>query len=129
MVTSDRYQPLIVPWTCDPIKDSFVNSASRRTFVMTLVGGGAAIAAPGARAQAGAPVLSETGPQAIALGYEADASRVDATKYPQHVAAQVCSGGNFFQGKAGAVQAPCQLFAGKQVSAKIWCSGWVKKIG
>jgi len=106
-----------------------MSNPNRRTFVMTLVGGSTALAVASARAQTSAPVLSEADPQAVALGYKADATKVDAAKYPQHVAAQVCGGCNFFQGKAGVAQAPCQLFAGKQVSAKGWCSGWAKKVG
>jgi hypothetical protein len=104
-----------------------MSNPSRRTFVMTLIASGGTLAAAGARAQANAPVLSETDPQAVALGYKADASKVDAAKYPTHVAGAVCGGCNFFQGKAGAAQGPCQLFAGKQVSAKGWCSGYAKK--
>jgi High potential iron-sulfur protein len=66
-------------------------------------------------------------PQAVALGYKADNTKVDKAKYPQHAATQVCNGCNFYQGKAADAMAPCQLFAGKQVAAKGWCSGWVKK--
>ena len=114
----------------DPIKDSFMINASRRVFVMTVVGGGALAAASSASAQtapAAAPVLSETDPQAMALGYKADSSKVDKTKYPQHTPAQVCGGCNFFQGKTTDATAPCQLFSGKKVSAKGWCTAWAKK--
>ncbi len=103
-------------------------NSNRRTFVMTLVAGGGAIAAGRAAAQAAAaPVLSEADPQAVALGYKADSTKVDKTKYPQHQATQVCSGCNFYQGKATDPMAPCQLFAGKQVAAKGWCSAYSKK--
>ena len=99
---------------------------NRRIFLLTFVASGSALAGAGAAAQS-APVHRESDPQAAALGYRADATRVDAAKYPQHTAAQICSGCNFFQGQTAAAQAPCQLFAGKQVMAKGWCSGWVKK--
>jgi hypothetical protein len=72
-------------------------------------------------------VLSESDPQAVALGYKADASKVDKAKFPQYVPAQACSGCNFYQGKPADAMAPCQLFANKQVAGKGWCSAWVKK--
>ena len=112
----------------DPIKDMFMSNPSRRAFVMAVVGSGSALAAARVSAQAGAaPVLSETDPQAVGLGYKADNTKVDAAKYPQHQAGQMCSGCNFFQGKATDAMAPCQLFAGKQVAGKGWCSAFVKK--
>jgi High potential iron-sulfur protein len=111
----------------DPIKDSFMDKTSRRAFVMTMVAGGGALVASRVSAQAGGPVLSEADPQAVALGYKADNTKVDKTKYPQHADGQMCSGCNFFQGKPTDAMAPCQLFSGKQVSSKGWCSAYAKK--
>ena len=85
------------------------------------------MAASRAFSQAAAPVATETDPQASALGYKADASRVDAARYPQHQATQVCSGCNFYQGKPTDEMAPCQLLAGKQVAGKGWCIAWARK--
>ena len=107
-----------------------MSNPSRRAFVMTVVAGGSALAASRVSAQAAAPaapVLSEADPQAVALGYKADNTKVDKAKYPQHVAGQMCSGCNFYQGKPADAMAPCQLFAGKQVAAKGWCSAFAKK--
>ena len=103
-----------------------MSNPSRRAFVMTVVAGGGALAAARVSAQA-APVLTEADPQAVALGYKADATKVDKAKYAQYAAGQQCNGCNFFQGKATDAMAPCQLFAGKQVGAKGWCSAFVKK--
>lgn len=103
-----------------------MSKPSRRAFVMTVVAGGSALAALGASAQA-APVLSESDPQAVGLGYKADNTKVDAAKYPQHAAGQMCSGCNFFQGKPTDAMAPCQLFGGKQVAGKGWCTAYAKK--
>lgn len=103
-----------------------MSNPSRRVFVMSVVAGTGALAAARASA-APAAALSETDPQAVALGYKADATKVDKAKYPQHVATQVCGGCNFFQGKPTDGMAPCQLFAGKQVASKGWCSAWAKK--
>ena len=99
---------------------------SRRFFMLAVAAGGTALAASRVSAQ-GAAKLEESDPQATALGYKADASKVDAAKYPQHQATQMCSGCNFFQGKPTDAMAPCTLFAGKQVSGKGWCSAWAKK--
>ena len=104
-----------------------MNHPSRRDFVVSLGAVGSALLAVQGHAQAVA--LSESDPQAVALGYRADATKVDAAKYPQHVAGQMCSGCNFFQGKPSDATAPCQLFAGKLVASKGWCSGWAKKLG
>ncbi len=104
-----------------------MRNPNRRAFVLTVVAGGSALAASRVSAQAAAPVLSESDPQAVALGYRADSTKVDKAKYPQHAATQVCAGCNFFQGKPTDAMAPCQLFGGKQVSAKGWCTAWAKK--
>jgi len=104
-----------------------MRNPSRRVFVLTVMAGGSALTANRVSAQAAAPTLSETDPQATALGYKADGSKVDKAKYPQHVATQVCSGCNFYQGKATDPTAPCQLFAGKKVAGKGWCTAWAKK--
>lgn len=98
-------------------------NSSRRVFLMTVSAGTAAFSV-GARAQA---LLSETDPQAVALGYVADASKVDTKKYPKYAAGQVCANCMLYQGKPGDASGGCPLFAGKQVAAKGWCSAWVKK--
>ena len=103
-----------------------MSHSNRRSFVMTLVAGSGMLAASRAPAQA-APALSEADPQAAALGYKADTTKVDKAKYPQHTAAQMCNGCSLYQGKAADAMAPCTLFPGKQVAGKGWCSAWVKK--
>jgi len=104
-----------------------MNNPSRRAFVMSVVAGTSALAAARVDAQAAAPKLEESDPQAAALGYKADATKVDKAKYPQHAATQVCGGCNFYQGKPTDAMAPCQLFAGKQVAGKGWCTAFAKK--
>jgi hypothetical protein len=39
----------------------------------------------------------------------------------------MCNGCNLYQDKPTGAAAPCQLFAGKQVAGKGWCSAWAKK--
>ena len=101
-----------------------VSSHPRRTFVISLVATGAAMATSRAIAQA---ALSEKDPQAVALGYVSDATKVDAKKYPKYAAGQACSNCALYQGKPADTAGNCPLFAGKQVAAKGWCSAWAKK--
>jgi hypothetical protein len=74
-----------------------------------------------------APMLSESDPAASALGYKADASTIDKTKFPQYATGQTCSGCVLYQGAAGASSGPCPVFAGKAVAAKGWCVSYSKK--
>ena len=100
---------------------------SRRQFIrLVAVSGVAALSVRQATA-ADAPVLDEKDPQAVALGYVADAARVPKGKYPNYAVGQVCANCQFYQGNAKAAMAPCPLYGGKQVSAKGWCSAYAKK--
>ena len=98
-------------------------STSRRIFLLTAAGVGATFGTA-ARAQT---QLDEKDPQAVALGYVADAGRVDTKKYPKYAPGQACANCALYQGKASDVAGNCPLFAGKQVAAKGWCSAWAKK--
>ena len=102
-----------------------IRPTSRRVFLMTVAATGAAWTA-GAQAQA-APMVNEKDPQAVALGYVADATRADTKKYPKYAAGQVCANCVLYQGKPTDAAGGCALFAGKQVAAKGWCSAWAKK--
>jgi hypothetical protein len=95
----------------------------RRVFLMTLAASGMALATR-ARAQA---LVDEKDAQAAALGYVADAKRVDAKKYPKFAAGQNCANCALYQGKAADTAGGCPLFAGKQVAGAGWCSTWAKK--
>ena len=98
---------------------------SRRHFMILSAVGACTLALNGSvQAQA---MVAETEPQASALGYKSDASKVDKIKYPKYVAGQVCTNCALFQGKADAAAAGCPLFAGKQVAGKGWCSAYDKK--
>ncbi|MFM7256841.1 MAG: high-potential iron-sulfur protein [Betaproteobacteria bacterium] len=98
-------------------------TVSRRVFMLTIAGAGAAhITAAHAQAK-----LDEKDPQAQALGYLADATKVDTKKYPKYAAGQVCTNCAIFQGKATDAWGGCPLFAGKQVAGKGWCTAWAKK--
>ena len=95
----------------------------RRVFLMTVAASSAALGTL-AHAQA---MVDEKDAQAAALGYVADAKRVDTRKYPKFVAGQNCTNCALYQGKPSDKAAGCPLFAGKQVAGPGWCSAWAKK--
>jgi len=72
-------------------------------------------------------MVAESDPQASALGYKADATKVDKAKQPKYAAGQVCGNCALYQGAAGSAAGGCPIFAGKQVAGKGWCSAWAKK--
>jgi hypothetical protein len=74
-----------------------------------------------------AAMVDEKDPQAVALGYKPDATKVDKAKQPKYAAGQQCGSCALFQGKPGDAAGGCPLFAGKQVSSKGWCSAYAKK--
>jgi len=99
----------------------------RRTFLIGAAGAASALAASRfAFAQGGTP-LSESDPQAQALGYKADATKADKAKFPKYAAGQTCSTCQLYQGKPTDAAGPCPLYQNKLVTSKGWCSAWVKK--
>ena len=67
-------------------------------------------------------------PQAKSLGYVEDASKVDAKANPNFKPGQHCA--NCLQVPAGKEKGdwiPCNIFAGRNVSAKGWCKVYVKR--
>lgn len=95
----------------------------RRVFLMTLAASGAALATH-VQAQS---LVDEKDSQAVALGYVADARRVDVKKFPKFAAGQNCANCALFQGKATDKAGGCPLFGAKQVAGPGWCSAWAKK--
>ena len=86
-----------------------------------------AVAAAPAPALGGSlPLVDEKEPQAVALSYVNDTTKIDKTKFPKFEAGQQCGNCSLYQGAAEA-QGPCPLFPGKHVASKAWCSAWVKK--
>ena len=100
--------------------------SNRRTFVIQSVVS-AGVLATAQLAQAQAPLVQESDPQAVALGYRNDATKVDKVKYPKYAAGQDCANCALYQGKPTDAAGGCPLFSGKQVAAKAWCSAWAKK--
>jgi hypothetical protein len=98
---------------------------NRREFIVQFSLGSSMLAAGSTFAQGA--MVAETDPQAAALGYKADASKADKTKFPKYAAGQQCGNCALYQGKAADASGPCSIFAGKQVTAKGWCSAYTKK--
>ena len=80
-------------------------------------------------AHAAAELVDPASPQAKALGYTHDATKVDAKANPVYKTGQDCANCIQFTGKAGAADGPCNLFPGKTVKAAGWCKVWVLKPG
>jgi hypothetical protein len=99
---------------------------SRRSFLITSIGVASSLALS-REAFADAPKLTESDPTAQALGYKADATQVDKTKFTKYTAGESCSNCQFFQGKPGDAFGPCPMFGGKLVSSHGWCSAYSKK--
>jgi hypothetical protein len=103
---------------------------TRRAMVKGSLLAGALVPAMGligtAEADALTP-LDPNDPQAKALGFEADASKVSAAANPTFKAGQKCSTCAQFQGKAGAATGGCNIFVGHTVPAGGWCKVWAAK--
>lgn len=101
--------------------------SERRTFLLTVVSAATALGAMSSAHGAASEKVSETDPQAQALGYKTDSTKVDKSKYPKFAAGQNCGSCQLYQGKAGEATGPCPLFPNKLVAAAGWCSAWAKK--
>ncbi|BFG80033.1 high-potential iron-sulfur protein [Paraburkholderia terrae] len=101
-------------------------SLSRRRF-MILAASVASTTVFSTESRADAPVLAENDPTAQALGYKADASKVDKARFPRFQNRQTCANCQLYQGKPGSTMGPCPTYGGKLVNAKGWCNAYVKK--
>jgi hypothetical protein len=88
-----------------------------------------AAAPPAQPAMAGAsmPRQTEDDPAAMALGYKHDATQIDAGKYANYAAGQVCANCFLYAGAPGSEWGACSIFGGKQVNAKGWCQTYQPK--
>ncbi len=101
---------------------------SRRHFIRLAACSGAVLLAGRDALAADPPKVDEKDAQAAALGYVADASRVNKAKYASYAPGQVCGNCQFYQGKPGSASGACPVLGGKQVFAAGWCSAWAKKV-
>jgi len=106
-----------------------VKTIARRQFIqLSAVAATGAVLAPGRDARASdLPHLGEDDPMAQAMKYTHDASSVDASAMTNAAKDQHCANCALIQGEDGAEWRPCQIFPGKLVSAKGWCTVWAPK--
>jgi hypothetical protein len=78
--------------------------------------------APAAGAQP-AQDLSESDPAAMALGFVRDTALADRTRFPKHTELDFCSGCLHYA-SPGEDPSACDVFGGKLVPARGWCSGY-----
>jgi high potential iron-sulfur protein len=71
--------------------------------------------------------LPESDPQAAALGYRHDATKVDGKRFANYKPGQDCDDCLQFEGKKGDAWGGCKIFPGKAVNAKGWCSAFQPK--
>ena len=104
---------------------------SRRSLIKgALIGLAAAPAAALlSREAAAAELLDPASPQAKALGYVHDATKVDTKANPMFKPGQVCTNCIQYTGKPDSAEGPCNLFPGKLVKGPGWCTVWVAKPG
>jgi hypothetical protein len=102
-----------------------MNDSNRRVFMLQVAAGGTVLMAASAQAQTA--MVNEKDATAVALGYAADATKVDVKKFPKYAAGQKCSTCQLYTGKAGDPAGGCGIFPGKMVAANGWCSAYVKK--
>ena len=100
--------------------------SSRRTFMTVSAASVATLAT--AKVAFAQPMLEESNAQAVALGYKADATKVDTAKFAKYKAGQHCGNCQLYTAK-GADSGACSVFPGKLVAAAGWCNLWVKKAG
>ena len=100
---------------------------SRRHFLRLAACSSAVLLAGREALAADPPMVDEKDPQAVALGYVADATKANKAKYASYAAGQMCGTCQFYQGKAGSASGACPVLGGKLVSAKGWCSAYAKK--
>jgi High potential iron-sulfur protein len=105
-------------------------TTNRRVFIIKAISGAAVVASGPVLAQAGKPpMVDEADATAKSLGYVADATKADKTKYKQYAAPQACANCQLYIGDAKAAAGGCSIFPQKQVASKGWCSAYIKKAG
>ena len=77
------------------------------------------------------PVLSEDDPIAVALGYKADATQVDTSRYPKKAgeqgAKQICANCTLYTAQNDD-WGLCAAVPGKLVAGPGWCQAWAGNV-
>ncbi len=106
-----------------------MSKIARRKFIqLSAVAAAGYFVRPGTEARAqDLPQLTEDDPIAVALKYTHDAGSVDPASRAQPAADQTCANCAQLVGNEGDEWRPCNIFVGKVVNSKGWCSVWVPK--
>ncbi len=104
-----------------------MNKIARRQFIqLSAVAAAGCLVRPGSEALAqDLPRLTEDDAMAQAMKYTHDSSTVDSASRANPAPDQICANCALIQGDEGAEWRPCQIFPGKLVNNKGWCSVWV----
>ena len=118
--------PGLVPGLLPKLKETPLSKIARRKFIqLSAVAAAGCLAHPGRRVFAqDLPKLTEDDAMAGAMQYTHDASTVPAGSRINPAPDQDCSNCALIQGNDGDEWRPCQIFPGKAVNAKGWCSVW-----
>jgi hypothetical protein len=79
------------------------------------------------RAGAQARRLQESDPEATAVAYTLDNTKVDKARFPKRQAGDRCGTCKAFIGKPGNEWGECALIDDKAVNSNAWCSSFVLK--
>jgi hypothetical protein len=106
-----------------------LSKIARRQFIqLSAVAAAGYLLRPETEAQAqDLPQLTEDDPMATALKYTHDASTADPASRSQPAADQSCANCAQITGNESDEWRPCNIFVGKLVNNKGWCSVWVPK--
>lgn len=72
-----------------------------------------------------AEALQEMDPQAVALGYKSNVSKIDVLRWTSYKAGNSCSNCSYYQHSNG-LEGPCKVFGGKIVASQGWCNAYKK---
>jgi len=106
-----------------------LSKIARRQFIqLSAVAAAGCLVRPGSEARArDLPHLTEDDAMAQAMKYTHDSSTVDPASRANPAPDQMCSNCALIQGDEGAEWRPCQIFPGKLVNNKGWCSVWAPR--
>lgn len=106
-----------------------LSKIARRKFIqLSAVAAAGCLIQPGREARAqDLPHLTVDDPMANAMKYTHDSSSVDPATRANPAADQTCANCALLQGNDGDEWRPCQIFPGKAVNVKGWCSVWAPK--
>ena len=98
--------------------------SARRQFMMVSAASVAALAT--SKIAYAQPMIAETEPQAVALGYKHNVKDVDKAKFPKYKPGQLCNNCQLYTAKSDK-DGLCTIFPGKLVAGEGWCNLWIKK--